>query len=680
MYSENAAVGDPLMHPGHRDSETPSGISDHAVTTVSPRGRDSADDTATEIKIEPASRMNSSSLNRFNRLRALWIDGWITEFLSCGLAVIAFIGLVVTLRIFNGHVLTEVPLKISINTLAAVFSAVTKSSLLLPVAEGISQLKWAWFSRGRPLSDFEGFDSASRGPMGSLLLVFRLRGRNVAAIGACITVLALAVDPFAQQIIRPISCHRDISGGAAAIPQTNRMIGIGSHTGAGTASIPLELDIAIQAALLNVTEPLNVECTTGNCTFPTESRGEAYQTLGIDSLCVDRSKDVEEDNSLGITYSWPDFGNSSICHSDYSFNGTSCHSSVIGIGSTSQSNDQGLVTAGFLMFTQDCSANQTDQCLVPLAVECSLWPAILTLGASVEIGRLQQDLLSSQPLEHYQDTTGAPWMQIPERTLRNGSWQPCSPTDTSTADNTVQVYGSDSKEWQLWPDSGESLPSQWYPADCVWYIDYETNLALQQYLAGLLEASIYSTSGPVYPYTFVGEYWLKILYGNVDATASRVAAFAQQIANATTIWVQSNPKRNATIPYTHGTAVQTTTCIEVRWAWLSFPSSLILLTLAFLILTARKTRAGARWNAPRSTWKSSPLAVLFVGLAENERRQYAQVDKTSDMINRSRNMSVSLQPTNDGWRLCGSDDAYLESPATRNKSPPEAIERINFYS
>jgi hypothetical protein len=45
--------------------------------------------------------------------------------------------------------------------------------------KGISQLKWSWFSRDRPLIDFEQFDLASRGPWGSFLLVLRLQSRYV---------------------------------------------------------------------------------------------------------------------------------------------------------------------------------------------------------------------------------------------------------------------------------------------------------------------------------------------------------------------------------------------------------------------------------------------------------------------------------------------------------------------
>jgi hypothetical protein len=120
----------------------------------------------------PAAHKTSSLLQQF---RSWWNDGWVAEVMSCALSVVAMACLITTLRYFDGHVLTQMPLKISINTLVAIMAAVVKSSLLLPVAECISQSKWLWYSKTRPLVDFESFDLASRGPWGSLLLVFQLR-------------------------------------------------------------------------------------------------------------------------------------------------------------------------------------------------------------------------------------------------------------------------------------------------------------------------------------------------------------------------------------------------------------------------------------------------------------------------------------------------------------------------
>jgi hypothetical protein len=49
--------------------------------------------------------------------------------------------------------------------------------------------------------DFEIFDKASRGPLGALMLLFRTKGRSLAALGALLIVLLLAIDTFFQQVI-----------------------------------------------------------------------------------------------------------------------------------------------------------------------------------------------------------------------------------------------------------------------------------------------------------------------------------------------------------------------------------------------------------------------------------------------------------------------------------------------
>jgi hypothetical protein len=48
--------------------------------------------------------------------------------------------------------------------------------------------------------DFEVFDKASRGACGSFLLLFRTKGRSLAALGALLTLLLLATDTSFQQV------------------------------------------------------------------------------------------------------------------------------------------------------------------------------------------------------------------------------------------------------------------------------------------------------------------------------------------------------------------------------------------------------------------------------------------------------------------------------------------------
>lgn len=76
----------------------------------------------------------------FQRLFIFSADSWIIEVLSCALAIVALICLISVLRYFDGSVMTELPLHISINTLVATLAAMIKASVLLPVAEG-TQLK-----------------------------------------------------------------------------------------------------------------------------------------------------------------------------------------------------------------------------------------------------------------------------------------------------------------------------------------------------------------------------------------------------------------------------------------------------------------------------------------------------------------------------------------------------------
>jgi hypothetical protein len=90
--------------------------------------------TETELQALASHTTSSSPLMQFH---ATWVDSWTAEVLSSALSVIALACLVSALRYFDGYVVTKLPLKVSINTLVAVFAAIIKSSILLPVAEGV---------------------------------------------------------------------------------------------------------------------------------------------------------------------------------------------------------------------------------------------------------------------------------------------------------------------------------------------------------------------------------------------------------------------------------------------------------------------------------------------------------------------------------------------------------------
>lgn len=69
---------------------------------------------------------------------------------------------------------------ITLNAVVSVLATAGKASLLFAIAELISQWKWIAFAKGRrPLVDLETIDGASRGPYGSLMVMWKCRAMCV---------------------------------------------------------------------------------------------------------------------------------------------------------------------------------------------------------------------------------------------------------------------------------------------------------------------------------------------------------------------------------------------------------------------------------------------------------------------------------------------------------------------
>lgn len=103
---------------------------------------------------------------------------------------------------------------ITLNTLLAILSTLSRTALLVPIASCISQLKWIHFV-GSPhkLRELQLFDDASRGPWGSWTLIRGLHfNAKLATWGSFITINSLAMGPFTQQLLSYPSRLHDSSG------------------------------------------------------------------------------------------------------------------------------------------------------------------------------------------------------------------------------------------------------------------------------------------------------------------------------------------------------------------------------------------------------------------------------------------------------------------------------------
>lgn len=104
-------------------------------------------------------------------------NGWNFEILSCLLAVVALVGLVVTLWKHENRPLPQWPRIVTINSIISIFTLLIRTGVCFILAEGISQTKWQWFQKPRKLEDMERFDAASRSGWGSFLLLIKVNRR-----------------------------------------------------------------------------------------------------------------------------------------------------------------------------------------------------------------------------------------------------------------------------------------------------------------------------------------------------------------------------------------------------------------------------------------------------------------------------------------------------------------------
>lgn len=113
-------------------------------------------------------------------IRLLWhlVRLWQAELLCCLCACLLLLGLCLTLRQFDQKPQPSWPGGLTLNTVVAVLSTVSRFLVVVPVTQGLLQLKWNWFAAGqRSLRDIYFFDQASRGMWHIFGLLGRVRGR-----------------------------------------------------------------------------------------------------------------------------------------------------------------------------------------------------------------------------------------------------------------------------------------------------------------------------------------------------------------------------------------------------------------------------------------------------------------------------------------------------------------------
>ncbi|KAH7047358.1 hypothetical protein B0J12DRAFT_741284 [Macrophomina phaseolina] len=217
-----------------------------------------------------------------DRWNAWWVGETIAALLSLGcLAVVIWILVDIG---SDGTRLSDWTLAVQPSTLVSVFINASRFLILFVVAECVGQFRWLCFQRGaRPLDELELFDSASRGAVGSAFFVLKMRAKALlASVGALVIIFALAMDPFAQQVLRTETRMMPVAGAANGtwMPAARR------YDTSSSILTSNKMRKSIYGGLLDFETEVEFGCLTGNCTW------DAFTSLGLCSSCQDLSNTI----------------------------------------------------------------------------------------------------------------------------------------------------------------------------------------------------------------------------------------------------------------------------------------------------------------------------------------------------------------------------------------------------
>lgn len=573
--------------------------------------------------------------------------------------------------------------KTSINSLVAIYVVVLKTAMLLVLTEGISQLKWIWYIQFRPLDDLAKFDSASRGPWGALQLIFAVRGRYVfVTVGAIVMIVALAIDPMAQLLIRYRGCDIQVQDASARIPTRNNFREQSYDMYDGVTSIGTAFQSAFQSAInAGMFNPESVkisfDCPTGNCTF-----SETYSTLGYCSSCTDITNDLARtcnvQNGTMLDPTWIGIQCNTSLTNGFSMDSTprfGFSRGNITLFTMGRSHESNLVLMVFLNSTGLLGIDATGKAMTPYnstapsngtdtysnAANCNLFPCVRTYRASIEDHALTEDLLSTSAV------WGDGWepryrlASVDNKCLSYSERQSLVSIGYTINETTDWIayfgsgyWGNDSKPEISSFDS--KVPNAIIAPHCLYELSIISLQSIDNYLSLFFQGSVTSTAGG-YPWDLVGPPQAAKLFDAGNITLATINATFANVANSMTAYIRQYNGTNNILPQSdnistvNGQVYRTETCVEIRWGYLVFPIILVASSLIFFVAMIIQT---ARLEGGHD-WKSSPLPLLFHGLNDGIRERQEDLLRVNEMQRTAAKTHVRLRRKYPGWEFTEED-------------------------
>lgn len=501
------------------------------------------------------------------------------------------------------------------------------------------------------------------------MVISKHRRQSLVSLGAFITILVLAFDPFIQQSLTyPIRNKVDATNSSAAGAQQVTYI----------RSLDEYWSIALAAQWAdNASQIPTPACPTGNCTWPPfESVGlcrkceniTASTKLECDPISLNTSAEYlhktqscsvippqGQSNSVTITYSsthndeipvidkrgdddlwfevifpqtsvWSPFSlgfrSGGAILNNYSYAGLLNPQTVIAQAEFGLTRTYALRSTPQLDIGKDLEIKKVMQCALSLCLQ--------TYDVSILNGAVSSDVTSVDYGEiFYVDTTnGSVYSDFPESKYHDDDhmsrigirhcWKPSHRAPVTLTNTTL------TKTTSAWVNASEFTFQMPIISDLGNYVqgDAASRLVILQ------DPSTERLEDEEPDPTIV-----KFVRNGLEDTTSKIASSFTRSAMA-----RSNTTAN-------GTVLSAKVYVTVNWLWIILPAALVVLSVAFLLLTILTNR-----RQRLRLWKTSLLAVLFHGLdgwtsMDDKHATVSQMERTAQSL------EVKLKTPGDGKGL-----------------------------
>lgn len=608
---------------------------------------------------------------------------WWWEAISIVVTALSLLAIVLTLRLYQDQPLPDWPYDISINTLVSLFVVFMKGSIAVILTSGIGQLKFDWFKKApKPLSHIAAFDEASRGPLGAIRLMYTSRNQHLlSTLGALITLTGLLLDPFTQQLIRYEGCYRPNNNSVAELPRAHLF-----NEAQGPEHASPGMIAAINTGLFYPGQyRYPFTCSTGNCTLP-----PSYYSVAFCNTCKNMHDEIQILTSppelysgpytytvwtnttlpSGLTASWNAVNGSSLLFLSAPNNTDKL--TVEMILNKGASPSIGREYGEF----DSCSINpqSTDWgCLGYGGSSCSVVPCIRVYSGDISAGNLTERTTS------FVDTWGA--TKIDDTYYLSVVDMQC--LDTSARSRVLDLISANTTQQnqQLLPiqvavnpntsivQADSSLQhateiSGLIPKQCIYQMAKEVSDDVLNYLGQYLQGNV-SIDGKTIVYgKSDGTDILQYFYNSGKITFDHVQDYFNSMTLSMTNYIRQNGNASNNDSVI-GTAMETMTCVHVRWPWIIYPTTVVLLTLCFffcLMISVHRgssedepLRGGARnLPSPQHDFKSAILPLMFHGFddpSSGAMHDVGHSSRVADLQHDAERLRAQLVMTEKGWKF-----------------------------